>query len=179
LVDYLADIKPTKIALEWEKTEDNELNEKYKNSNGIYSIDDIHQVGFRLAQKLQHEKVHAINWTGNLTQDDVINLNNEIQESYPELLNTMGTLIENAPVISSDSKLIHSYLELNDKVSIREFEKMYLSFVVVKDGKGNKVGLDFLNKWIERELMIFRIIVETSVSNSEDRILLVIGSDHL
>ncbi|WHZ05764.1 DUF5694 domain-containing protein [Neobacillus sp. YX16] len=81
LVDYLAGFKPTKIALEWEKTEEYALNEKYKNSNSIYSIDEIQQVGFRLAQKLQHQKVHAVNWTGHLTHEDMIHLNNEIQHS--------------------------------------------------------------------------------------------------
>ena len=39
------------------------------------------------------------------------------------------------------------------------------------------IGFDFLNKWLERELMIFKNIVEKS--NSNDRILLLIGSDHL
>jgi hypothetical protein len=41
LVNYLAGFKPTGIALEWEKTEDDELNKEYKNSNGNYSIDEI------------------------------------------------------------------------------------------------------------------------------------------
>jgi hypothetical protein len=179
LVNYLADFKPTRIALEWEKTEDDELNKKYKNSNGNYSVDEIQQVGFRLAQKLKHEKVHAVNWTGHLTQDDINNLNNEIRNSYPDLLNTMMTLIEKTAVISSDSELINSFRELNDKRSVKDFEKMYLSFVDVKDDKGEMLGFTFLNKWMERELMICKNIVETLTSNSEERILLIIGSDHL
>ncbi len=179
LVNYLADFKPTRIALEWEKTEDDELNKEYKNSNGNYSVDEIQQVGFRLAQKLKHEKVHAVNWTGHLTQDDINNLNNEIRNSYPELLNTMMTLIEKTAVISSDSELINSFRELNDKRSVKDSEKMYLSFVDVKDDKGEMLGFTFLNKWMERELMICKNIVETLTSNSEERILLIIGSDHL
>jgi Family of unknown function (DUF5694) len=179
LVNYLAGFKPTGIALEWEKTEDDELNKEYKNSNGNYSIDEIQQVGFRLAEKLKHEKVYAVNWTGHLTQDDINNLNNEIRNSYPDLLNTMMTLIEKAAVISSDSELINSFRELNDKRSVKDFEKMYLSFVDVKDGRGEMLGFTFLNKWMERELMICKNIVETSTSNSEERILLIIGSDHL
>jgi hypothetical protein len=120
-----------------------------------------------------------VNWTGHLTQDDINNLNNEIRNSCPALLNTMMTLIEKAAVISSDSELINSFRELNDKRSVKDFEKMYLSFVDVKDGRGEMLGFTFLNKWMERELMICKNIVETSTSNSEERILLIIGSDHL
>lgn len=179
LVDYLAEFKPTKIVLEWEKTEGDELNKEYENTEDNYSIDEVQQVGFRLAQKLQHEKIYAVNWAGHLIQDDMINLNNEIQNSYPDLLNIMGTLSENAPEISSEVELINSFRQLNNEDSIKEFEKMYLSFVEVKDGKGQMKGFDFLNKWMERELIIFKNIIETSSSNSEDRILLLIGSDHL
>ncbi|RLL40126.1 hypothetical protein D8M04_19490 [Oceanobacillus piezotolerans] len=37
--------------------------------------------------------------------------------------------------------------------------------------------MGFLDKWMERELAIFKNIVDTC--NTEDRILLIIGSDHL
>lgn len=179
LVDYLCDFKPTKVALEWDKTKNKELNEEYKNSNGNYSMDEIQQVGFRLVKKLQHDKVYAVNWTGKITQDDMINLNNAIKSSYPELINMMGTLSENAAEISLNTKLIHSYQKLNGRESIEELEKLYLSFVVVDDGNGEGVGVNFLNKWVERELMIFKNIIEVSSIDSDDRILLVIGSDHL
>jgi hypothetical protein len=40
-------------------------------------------------------------------------LNNTIQSSYPEILNTIGTFGEITPKISSDIKLLSSYQRLN------------------------------------------------------------------
>jgi Family of unknown function (DUF5694) len=57
---------------------------------------------------------------------------------------------------------------------------MYLSFVAVEDDKGDMIGVNFLNKWSERELlMIYKNIVEIVSDHADERILLVIGSDHL
>lgn len=179
LVDYLSKLKPMKVALEWESARNEELNDKYKNSDDSEEINEIQQIGFRLAKQLKHDNVHAINWAGHLTQEDMINLNNTIQHSYPEILNTMNSLQESTPDLSSDKKLIQSYKELNDRNYIEELEKMYLPFVIVEDDKGDMIGVDFLNKWSERELMIFKNIVEIASDHSDERILLVIGSDHL
>ncbi|RLL40121.1 hypothetical protein D8M04_19460 [Oceanobacillus piezotolerans] len=177
LVDYLAHYKPTKVAVEWEMSKDKELNIEYQNSNGNYSMDEIQQIGFRLAEKLNHDKVYAVNWTGQINQENMMELNDSIQSSYPELLNTMKEISENAPDISLKTPLVNSYRKLNNKEFTKELEKLYLSLVVVTDNKEKKIGLDFLNKWMERELAIFKNILD--ICNTEDRILLIIGSDHL
>jgi hypothetical protein len=177
LVDYLAHYKPTKVAVEWEASKDKDLNIEYKKSDRDYLIDEIHQIGFRLAKKLNHEKVYAVNWSGKITKEDMEELNASIQDSYPELLNKMKVISENAPVISINTPLVNSFRKLNDNEGIKELERIYLSFVTVTDSKENMIGFDFLNKWLERELMIFKNIVETTKSN--DRTLLIIGSDHL
>ena len=104
-------------------------------------------------------------------------LNQSIQNSYPELLNTLNNISENSPEITLKTPLINSFRELNDQEAIKEIEKMYLSFLIVTDNKGRKIGFDFFNKWLERELMVFKNIMD--MSDSEDRILLIIGSDHL
>ncbi|XXM70816.1 DUF5694 domain-containing protein [Lysinibacillus sphaericus] len=104
-------------------------------------------------------------------------LNASIQCSYPELLDTMKVIRENLPDISLNTPLVNSYRRLNDNEATKELERMYLSFVTVTNEKGKLIGFNFLNKWMERELMIFKNIIETS--NSDDRILLIIGSDHL
>ena len=179
LVDFLAKYKPTKIALEWEKKDENKLNDEYRNSNGHYAIDEIQQIGFRLAQNLQHDKLYAVNWSGQLNQEDMTILNQEIQDSYPDVLKVMEDTISSAPVICSDSLLTDSYRKLNDTEAIKELEKMYLSLVNVVDNKQEMIGFNFLNKFTERELMIFKNTVDISTNSSEERILLLIGSDHL
>jgi len=179
LVEHLSKLQPTRIAVEWDKYNSHQLNKEYKNSNGNYIISEIQQIGFRLAETLKHQELFAVNWSGTLENEDVINLNNTIKESYPEILHAMTTFSENSSVLSPTTSLMTSYEKINDKESIEELERLYLSFVIVDKPNGDRVGVNFLNKWMERELMIFKNIVETTLDNHNERILLLIGSDHL
>ena len=179
LVDFLATYKPTKIALEWDNEEDNKLNDEYRNFNGHYAIGEIQQIGFRLGQNLGHDKLYAVNWNGQLTQEDMTILNQEIQNSYPDVLKIMEDTISNAPLINLDSVLTDSYRKLNDTEAIKGSERMYLSLVNVVGDNKEMIGLNFLNKFSERELMIFKNVVDISTNSLEERILLLIGSDHL
>lgn len=178
LVEYLLDFNPTKIALEWEMALNDELNKEYKDSKGNYSLNEVQQIGFRLAQKLQHENVYAVDWTGNLTQVDMDKLNFSVQR-YPKIYRSMNILTEKTPDVKSDTSLILSYQELNHADYIAEIENMYLSFVSVEDEKGEKVGFNFINKWFERELMIFKNVVKIVAEDDYERIFLLIGSDHI
>jgi len=179
LVEHLSKLQPTKIAVEWDKNKCHQLNKEYKNSNENYTISEIQQIGFRLAETLKHQELFAIDWAGNLENEDLINLNNTIQESFPDLLNSLRTMSENSSVLSPTTSLINSYEKLNDNESIEELERLYLSFVIVDNPNGERVEVNFLNKWMERELMIFKNIIETTLDNQNERILLLIGSDHL
>lgn len=177
LVDYLAEYNPTKIALEWEKTNQQKLDEAYKNLDNPLSIDEKEQVGFRLANKLKHNKVFAVNWEGRLNQEDMPVLNEAIQLHYPEIAKTMTAYLDKAPNISPNKRLITSFKELNQKEMISELETLYISFSVVeKDGES--IGTQFLSKWLERELMIFKNVLQIT-ENQKEQILLFIGSDHL
>lgn len=179
LVSYLFDFSPTKIALEWDGSQDKTLNEEYYNSESSYQIDEVQQLGFRLAKKMQHNRVYGVNWDGHLTKEDMANFNHVVQSSYPEIYKNITSLTENTPVITSELSLISSYEKLNESEYIRNLEKMYLSFVEVQSDQGEMVGFNILNKWFERELMIFKNLVNITSEDTNERIVLVIGSDHL
>ncbi len=53
----------------------------------------------------------------------------------------------------------------------------YISFIPVEEN-GENIGVAFLNKWIERELTIVKNIGEV-LETPKERILLVVGADHL
>ncbi|MED3793875.1 DUF5694 domain-containing protein [Niallia alba] len=179
LVELLAEWKPSKIAVEWEKNEENLLNERYKKISNKYSIDEIEHIGFRLAKKLEHNKLYGVNWEGELVQEDVKNLFNEIQENYSELFGKIESLNINGPVISTNYSLIESFCRLNENINIQKLEQLYLSFVIVENKKGEKIGINFLDKWMKRELTIFKNMIDISRDRTEECILLVIGSDHI
>ncbi|UFT98399.1 DUF5694 domain-containing protein [Radiobacillus kanasensis] len=175
LVEYLSIFKPTKIALEWERDEQNALNKLYKESTEKASVDEIQQIGFRLAKKLLHEDVYAINWTGEITQEEMTRLINVVKNGYPELWTALKG--EHDPELKLHNNVMDAFKALNHKDIVDMNERLYLSLASV-DAKGEAIGLSFINKWMKRELQIFNNILEVS-EDSDERVLVVIGSDHL
>jgi Family of unknown function (DUF5694) len=176
LVEHLSHFKPTKIALEWEASKELELNELYSECRWNDSMDEIHQIGFRLARQAGHDKVYAVNWAGGITEGDMVALNTTIQDSYPDIVRTLQRVGECSPEVSPDIALMTSYKDLNDAKIVNKMENMYLSFIVVREGE-NQIGYDFLRKWNERELMIFKNVID--VCKDGDRLLLLVGGDHV
>lgn len=177
LVDFLADFKPSKIAVEWERSEQEELNKGYTKSEENYDMNEIEQVGFRLATKLDHKKIFAVNWAGSLTQEEMVALNQSIQENYPIVLKAVEAFSEKSAAISPKRTLLGSYCNLNNQELTKELEQMYLSFLAVENN-GQNIGVSFLSKWIERELVIVKNISEI-LEKPKERILLIVGGDHL
>lgn len=178
LVKQLAIFSPTKIALEWDDNENKRLNADY--SRGFYSqeVHEIHQIGFRLGQHLGHQEVYAIDWEGRLTPSDMESLNQAIEEKHSDILHKRNTYFnESFTKLDDKVHIINSYAALNKSENVKKLEEMYLSFVHVKNGK-DEIGLDFLNKWMERELKVFKNILEIA-ENEHERVLLLIGNDHL
>lgn len=177
LTQFLAEFKPTKIAVEWEKSEQTVLETLFADKKRVLDINEVEQIGFGLANQLGLEKVFAVNWAGQLTQEDMAQLHQALTEGYPEVLQTMKDHGAKSSTISPDETLLESYRKLNDQQLIRETERMYLSFVEVENA-GHNIGVSFLSKWMERELAIVKNTAEL-VEVPEERILLIIGADHL
>lgn len=65
LVDKLAEFRPDKIALEFERKDSSyvdSLYSAYKESNHELTVNERQQIGFRLAKRLNHQKVHGIDY---------------------------------------------------------------------------------------------------------------------
>jgi len=177
LVDFLAAFNPSKVAVEWERSEQEELNKGYIKSEENYEMNEIEQVGFRLATKLDHKKIFAVNWAGSLTQEEMMALNQSIQENYPDVLQGVEAFSERSAALSPEQTLLESYRNLNNQELTKELEQMYLSFLAVENN-GQNIGVSFLSKWIERELVIVKNISEI-LEKPKERILLIVGGDHL
>lgn len=177
LVDYLAKFQPIKILLEWEQSQNKQLNERFQSIEDDFQINEMEQIGFRLAKKLNHEEVFAINWEGHLTQEDMTCLFEAINNEYPVIQNILTTYRELVTNIELNTKLMYSFQKLNEKRLVDELERLYLSFATVEINK-DSIGMNVLKKWMERELTIFKNILQVE-SKTNDRMLLLIGGDHL
>jgi hypothetical protein len=178
LVEYLSTFSPDKIAVEWEKENGFELNEKYHDylhSNTVDN-DEIQQIAFRLANKLSLSTIHSVNWTGNIKQEQINLLNILIEQNHPEIYQKAISFGSSDVELNSETHILESFFALNNLQLLNELEQLYLSFTAVSQGNEH-IGLSFLNNWFERELRIFQNVKELAFDN--ERILLLIGRDHL
>lgn len=96
VVSKLTDFKPTKIAVEIDKIDHDKLNQSfqdYLNNSFDLSINEVHQLGFKIGKELKLDSISAIDWMesiGNRSIQEVLDwahnnqldLYNKIMDEY-------------------------------------------------------------------------------------------------
>jgi len=181
----LKEFNPTIIAVE--NTPDRQsiqdsLLGLYKQGLWALSRNEIQQLGFRMANNLGIEKVYCIDDPGRhypnieeifndktrLEKFEKFYLENQASEYLPPLPDTR---------ISS---IIDELYTRNQPEWIRERLSVYLLHLFkYEEQEGDFTGVDFeTGRWYNRNLRIFRNIQRIPQSHN-DRILLIVGSEHL
>lgn len=190
LLTRLAAFRPTKIAVEQNRSRQPRIDSLYNAYlGGTHKLgsNEVFQLGFRLARKLGHSRVYAIDIAPRATLPDSIirgqmralgisNIDSAMNAdpwsaryrsyyAYNDSMKTTTTLAEHL-------------LYINDPQSVRRSHGHYLvaSFKFARDT--NYVGPDDMTRWYNRNLRIFSNIQQITESPSE-RILAIIGSGHL
>jgi len=177
LVSKLARFKPTKIAVEMEPEDSDYCNEKYdRYRQGSYDLEmnEIFQVGFRLASKMGHERLFPTDWMG---ESDLAYGEAEQwgRENQPALLDEIfeGFTI---PELSDNKSIIDYYKEINAPDILNMLHKMYVN--IARIGKFNHyVGIDWLSWWYKRNLIMFSNLTRL-IESDDERILFIVGFSH-
>ncbi|MDO4317555.1 MAG: DUF5694 domain-containing protein [Lachnospiraceae bacterium] len=188
-VNRLSELRPTKLAVEMAACEQSRLQEfyrrfepshltseyrfgelvRYGSKIGFTSLNEIVQVGFRLARKLRHDTVYAV--------DEDIVLSDELLETCSEALSEPSEKFNRffqAATADREMMLEDMYRLHNDKQYASLDHNMYLHLNRVN--KGSYEGSRLVLAWYERNLKIFSNI--QNLCEPGDRILLIIGSSH-
>lgn len=187
--DLLAELHPTKIAVEvprrYQETIDSlykafdrtafdrktALGEMvlYRQDVTFTSENEVVRIGFRLADKLGHKTVYAVD-------EDI-----EIPDAYFERIapcfnaNAGHYLNRYNDMTTRTSTLLERYKIINGEECINTDHNLYLS--INKINLGNYEGSAFVLSWYERNLKIYSNL--QNVCQENDRILLIIGSGHI
>lgn len=185
ITDALAKFKPTIIAVE-------SLPENQQKIDSLYSLfksgkwelkkNEIYQLGFRLGKILDLEKIYCI--------DDMGRHYENIEQIFKDSIRLVK--LENYYFNSTDSiyfkrnrsdkikNLTDALILSNNPDNIKGRLGIYLLNPFKYEEKpGDFSGVDFeTGRWFSRNLRIFRNI-QRIPQTSDDRILLIIGSEHL
>ncbi|WP_047985820.1 DUF5694 domain-containing protein [Ornithinibacillus californiensis] len=174
--------QPTKVAVEVEVKEQERIDQEYQQymlDQLTLPINEVYQIGFRLAKEMNHKKVHAIDWMeilpGQRAYGEVMNWAEEHQPDMYKYL--VEDLIPRNDYQSEGLSLLEMYRKFNDPEQIVRNHEIYMHLARI--GKGQDyVAMDWLRWWYQRNLIIYTNLTRL-VKHENDRIFLIIGFDHL
>ena len=193
LLDKLEQYQPTKILLEISRKEkDSALNAAYqKYLNNEFSIKDksneIFQIGFRLAQRLGHDRIYAsdvknANWFGADIDWDTYD-----SEAYKKSLGQyekasrydFGTYYRFKDSLKQQRTLTQYLSLLNTPDIALKSHQAYLTGSILTGAGDLYIGADIVARWYQRNLKIFANTYDLADFSQKERILLIYGSGHV
>lgn len=179
-VTLLSSFKPTIICLEAKLERDQKLNELYQayvSGKAELRKNETDQIGFRLAKKLNHTKVYAIDADAPFEMDTVVKTAQRYQfKSFLELLQKMPGFIQEEGKKLRESTIAQFYQYMNSDEYNRLAHGFYLDMAVIgKDS--NYAGADLVADWYKRNLRIYRNLMALNLK-PEDRVLVLYGAGH-
>jgi hypothetical protein len=194
VVQRLARFRPTRIALEWPAGRQAALDsayQAYRAGRAALGPNEREQIGFRLARRLGHDRVYAVDapargffqdWTQAQYDSAVARL---MEGADPALLRRQEDLDRRYAALHrfDDSlkttvPLRETLLRANaaDDLRVSHGEYLYGSFHL---GRGDDyLGPDMRTRWYNRNLRIFHNLLRITASPA-DRLLLLIGAGHV
>lgn len=185
LIERLKAYKPTKIMIEADIKNDSIIQNrysKYLNNEFELTRNERHQIGFRLAKELGHERIYSIDW-GIFPKDQLYWYEN-FAKTIPELDNFYNDIKESGMKRHKASNeellnltVIDRIRRLNEKERIEKDHVGYYN--IMRIGWEDKyVGANYLSWWYGRNMKILVNIIRATES-ADDRILVVYGAGHL
>ena len=178
VVNALSKFNPTRIAVEHSKSQQGALDAAYSKylAYGSQSPDEIDQLAFRLAKKLGHKKVNAVDWMEmGAVERGFGEVYEYLHSKQPELAKEIDALEEPAVDLERES-LCDTFLQLNSKESVKNTLAYYMNYARV--GTEDYYGNGWLIWWYQRNLNIFTNTAALANSEDKERILLIIGAAH-
>lgn len=185
LVERLARLQPTGVALEADIGQQEALQAEYRGyveEDRDLTANERQQIGFRLARRLGHDSVHAVDYPLHEIGNDSIGA---FYERHPELRERYAWVLEAVERWRAEfsrrrqEETIAGFLRWMNSESALARGSNNIMYGHVMAGEGsNYGGPRMLEKWYSRNIRTVHHIARLS-DRDDDRILLLIGSGHV
>jgi hypothetical protein len=180
VVSRLARFRPTKIAVEATAEAQGRLDADYaayRAGRRTLSGNEIEQLGMRLAARLGHARVYAVDWRSGMDLDAAMAAGRDAQQSdrlaaIDAAFARVGAVMQD---IHADRSLIHR-LRAHNSPRVENLHDLYLSLAQL-GSQANPAGANVVGGWYVRNLVIFSNIARLATPG--ERVLVIYGSGHL
>lgn len=143
---------------------------------------EVYQLAFRIGKQLELDKLYCVDDAGRPYKniEAIFNDSARLAKFADYFENARDTVYELAVAQNKVAGIVDELYELNRPEKIKERLAVYLLHPFkYEEEPGDFTGVDFESgRWYNRNLRIFRNI-QRIPHNSDDRILLIIGREHL
>ncbi len=182
LVAQLSVIKPTKILVEYPKERQERLNERYNrylSGEDTLGVNEIYQVGFRLAEQMDHSQLFAIDWNVDLPFDQLVEYcqRHGIMNEFEAFVKDIQTYVAQENKVLDTMSIASYFARTNTDASDQFTNDAYIGKTLSWGDSISEAGVQVATTWWRRNFMILKNIAET-IESPDDRILIIIGSGH-
>ena len=182
LVTKLKAYQPTKILVEYPKKKNAVLKNRYSNylaGKDTLKVNEIYQVGFRLAEQLKHDELYSIDHKLDLPFEQIVEYCQ--RQNKMEAFDAFVKRIQNY-VQEDNEKLnrmsISEYLAyVNSDPVDQVTNDLYIRETLVFGDSTYEAGARVAATWWERNFIMLKNIAET-IDNEDERILVIVGAAH-
>jgi hypothetical protein len=180
LVEVLERFRPTKIAIEsspWGNRPAEYAD--YLAGKRELTQNEIEQLGFRLAKKLDHKAIYPVDVDGDFPYLRLMNYAKSAgrEKEMEALRNETGEMVKAQNAYLASHTILEMLLLMNSDESSREGVAHYYKMAHFGE-PGDWAGADLLAEWYKRNIRIFSNIVKL-VDSPDERILVIYGAGHL
>lgn len=179
VVKALEGFAPTKIAVERPLSEDDALATDYtayRAGELELTANEVHQLGFRLAARLDHQKVYPVDYQMGMRMDSLLAYASEHEPDFVDRFDAyIGQIVELLDRMQREESIAENLRFMNEPENILRAHEPYAVQATVGAGDGYP-GARVVGDWYERNLRIFANLA--ALTTPGDRVLFVVGMGH-
>ena len=179
VVEQLARFQPTRIALERVPAEADSINadyRRYQAGNFELTRNEIHQLGFRLANRLHHARLFPIDYSEGMRIDSVMGYAQAHDTGFVGRFNRIvAGVVQEMDRMQREESIGANLRWMNQPAILLRAQQPYMDMATVGAGDGY-VGAGVVAAWYDRNLHMFANIAR--IGRPGDRILLIVGMGH-
>jgi hypothetical protein len=192
LLEKIAEYKPTKILVEWNRIKMDSLTnswyQEYLNDKTTLEgkSNEVFQIGFKLAKKLGHNRIYCsdatADWFGvdldwdNYDEDAYLKSQGQFEKSTRY---DYDTFYEIEDSLKTTQTLTEHLLMMNDPLNRLKSHQVYLTENVLEGAGDNYLGADGVARWYRRNLRIFANTYDITDFSKQEKVLLIYGAGHV
>jgi len=185
IAQAISDFRPDKIFLEYPYSKQAKLDTIYKDFNETdfsqAKRNERVQLGFRVAKKIKHKQVFAMDYRTEFPYDSLVNQMQKAKQFH--LIEKDSLELERIEkfeneMFASNKSLSEVLFYNNDQDNRQSDINWYVSVSNQGGTKDNFVGAYLASEWYRRNLYMYSIIQKT-IEKNDERIMILAGASHI